>query len=644
MPPLKRLLVCLSAAALLSACTGLGGEPQIVATRALPTPDSAPQAQTVADVGYPQNPPNLTNGARIFAARCAECHGGDGAGNGALVQSGQVPAITSFLDTATMRDQTPQDWFDTITDGRLDKLMPPWKDALTEQERWDVAFYTYTMHATPARIEQGRTLYEAECAECHGTSGKGDGAEAAQLSSPPPDLTRAREMSSISDGALYTLIAEGSPDVMPAFADSFTPEQFDAVIAYTRMLAVAGGAESVAQARESVTPEATAQTVKVMDIAGTVYNRTPNASVPDGLSVTLRAFDPVTFTPLDDASLTVPLDADNAYRFEAVEVYADRFYLASVNHQGRDFASGFTQPDFTQDTLTLDIDLFEMTDDPAVIEIKTGVIQIRVIGDSIEFQQFWQFRNTSNSVYSSLTAGADGRYSALEMSLPPGALVLGFDDERSYTISDDGSTVYDMRAMLPAEERLTLVSYLVQYGGGAVIEFPTRYAINGEMRLIVQPDTIKITSTQFPYIGTDDVGGENFEAYGGRLNLAGGEMLRFELSGQAMTAAQVGQQTSTTISSDALLPTLLIAGVVGLAIAVIVIVLVARRRKPTADSIDDLKDADKHIDTLVAQIGELDRQHDAGEINHDLYQQQRAALRQRLAILLAAKGDVTHDA
>jgi len=634
---LKRLIFWLITATLLSACSGLAGEPQIVATRALPTPDSAPQAQTVADVGYPQSPPDLANGARIFAARCTQCHGIDGAGNGALVQSGQVPAMTSFLDPATMRDQTPQEWFETITNGRLEKLMPPWKEALTEQERWDVALYTYTMHATPAQVEQGRRLFENECADCHGSDGKGNGIESQSTGVRAANLTRPREMSTLSDSALYVLISEGSVDAMPAFKDKFNEEQFAAVMAYVRTFAFKGGADAIAQADAAVTPEPTAQTVKVMDIVGTVSNRTPNASVPDGLTVTLNAFDPVTFTPLDDITLTAALDAENAYRFEDVEVQADRFYLASVNHQGRDFASGFTQPDFTQDTLTLDIDLFELTDDPSVIEVKTGVIQIRVIGDSIEFQQFLQFRNTSNSVFTSLTPNADGRYSALEMTLPPGAVVLGFDDERSYTVSDDGSTVYDMRAMLPAEERLTLVSYLVQYGGGAVIEFPTRYAINGEMRLIVQPDTIQVTSTQFPYIGTDDVGGENFEAYGGQLNLAAGETLRFELSGQAMTAAQVGQQTSTTISSDALVPALIVAVSIGLMIAVAVILFIARRRnKPlvVAES--------QAIDALVAQIAELDRQHDAGEINHDWYQQQRATLRQRLAILLTAKGDVTH--
>jgi hypothetical protein len=40
------------------------------------------------------------------------------------------------------------------------------------------------------------------------------------------------------------------------------------------------------------------------------------------------------------------------------------------------------------------------------------------------------------------------------------------------------------------------------------------------------------------------------------------------------------------------------------------------------------------IDGLIRQIAELDTQHDAGQINHDLYQQQRAILKARLTELM----------
>ncbi len=40
-----------------------------------------------------------------------------------------------------------------------------------------------------AREPSGRALYEAQCAPCHGASGRGDGPLAAGLERPPADLT-----------------------------------------------------------------------------------------------------------------------------------------------------------------------------------------------------------------------------------------------------------------------------------------------------------------------------------------------------------------------------------------------------------------------------------------------------------------------
>ena len=36
------------------------------------------------------------------------------------------------------------------------KLMPPWENALSEAERWDVALYSYTLAYDEALLEAGR--------------------------------------------------------------------------------------------------------------------------------------------------------------------------------------------------------------------------------------------------------------------------------------------------------------------------------------------------------------------------------------------------------------------------------------------------------------------------------------------------------
>ena len=57
-------------------------------------------------------------------------------------------------------------------------------------------------------VADGRTMYMAYCANCHGPEGQGDGPVAEMLTVPPPDLTRirARHGGSFPVDDLYTMI------------------------------------------------------------------------------------------------------------------------------------------------------------------------------------------------------------------------------------------------------------------------------------------------------------------------------------------------------------------------------------------------------------------------------------------------------
>lgn len=612
---LRLFVVCF--ALFTAACGSLGGEPEIVST--IP-------AQSL-EVGHPQTPPDLANGAQIFAARCASCHGIDGGGQGELVLSGQVPQMASFLDPETARVQSPDAWYETITNGRIENLMPPWRDALSEQERWDVALYTYTMHYSRDMLDIGQAIYQ-ECAECHGLTGAGDGPEAASVGEIVPALNDLQTMITLSDRNIYNMVFEGAADAMPAYGDTLTDEEIRAVAAYTRTLMLANADQVIAQAQMSPTAQATQapiETTRSMTVRGVVTNGSEGGSVPEDLIVTLRAFDSVALAVLPEFDRTAPVAEDGSFIFEEVRIDADKLYLAAVTYRERNFASGFAEPDMSADVLELPIQIYELTDDPSVITVTGGVTRLRVIGDSIEFQQLMQFRNTSDRLYTSLELGTDGRYSSIELGLPPGAVILGFDDDRAYTIADDGSRVYDMRPVLPGEERISLLSYLVPYGGGALIEYPVYYNVEGEIRYLVQPDSITLTSEQSALIGADEIGGEGYQVYGGTLTLEGGSLIRFELSGEALNAATLNGPA--VVTSDSLVPIALIGGAVVLGVVVIVLLLVSRKGSKQAGQ-------NATIDRLISEIAALDAQHESGEINHDLYHARRKELKARLAALM----------
>jgi len=95
--------------------------------------------------------------------------------------------------------------------------------------------------AQGADVEQGKKIYNepGRCATCHGPSGKGDGALAANLPVKPRDHTDKEYMSKLSDEDLFKVIkgggnAVGKSPLMPP--SGLTDDQIKDVIAYIRTL------------------------------------------------------------------------------------------------------------------------------------------------------------------------------------------------------------------------------------------------------------------------------------------------------------------------------------------------------------------------------------------------------------------------
>lgn len=84
-----------------------------------------------------------------------------------------------------------------------------------------------------ASLAKGKALYTAECAACHGDSGRGDGPKAGSLEQKPRDLA-SPEITSQSDGAIFWKLAEGKAP-MPNYAKLSEEERWN-IINYMRSL------------------------------------------------------------------------------------------------------------------------------------------------------------------------------------------------------------------------------------------------------------------------------------------------------------------------------------------------------------------------------------------------------------------------
>lgn len=614
---------------LAAGCSGLAGEPQIIATLPPPT------AQTVA---FPAAPPDLALGAQLYANNCTRCHGAGGRGDGPLIGTGdgQIdPPPRDFTDPATTADQTPLDWFNIITNGRLERLMPPWRDALSNTERWAVTMYVWSLHYQPDMIAAGQQAW---------------GGENTAASLPQTMLVQ------LSDDALVLAAAETAG--LAEFASSLNAADRQAVAAYLRsstvnnadVIGLAPG-EIAQAATPQTTPTTAAQPVTTPEttaatplpastagtISGTVTNGTAGGTVPPGLTLTLRVFDLTSADQRVEDTRETTLNADGTYTFTDVTIQAGRAYDVFTFYHDRAFGNSTVVETVTETSLSLPVSLYEITSDPGVIQITGLVTQIVAESGRIQVAQVYSFSNTSDRLFSTdetfgETSFGETRYGSVSVVVPAGAQLSGFaDDQTRYIIASDGSTITDTVPVLPGDGHIFHLLYTMPYTGSLQIEHAVNHAVNGPVRLLITPTTVSVTSPQLASIGPQTLRNVTYQGYGNNLTLAAGDVIRYQLSGAA--AAPTVSAPSTVVTANTLVPVVLVGG--GIMIIIVGVFIYLRGRAPAAaPAAPPPADTQSLIDGLVRQIAELDDAHANGELDEPTYQKRRKRLKTRLAELM----------
>jgi high-affinity iron transporter len=110
-------------------------------------------------VTYPKTLPTLTAGRTLYAENCGQCHGesGRGDGPGAATMQPKEPRPANFNDPGLMSGLTPFKAFNTTSFGIQGTAMPNF-GALTEDERWQAAFFVFSLRFTPDQSAAGKKL------------------------------------------------------------------------------------------------------------------------------------------------------------------------------------------------------------------------------------------------------------------------------------------------------------------------------------------------------------------------------------------------------------------------------------------------------------------------------------------------------
>ena len=120
-------------------------------------PVPAQHAKIIAPPSIWTDPKMIARGQSIHTARCAVCHGAQGAGDGPAAATLPLKPA-SFQDQAMVAEMTEAYWFWRVSEGgsvepfrSAGSTMPPWREVLSVEDRWAVIAYQHSLsgHAGP---------------------------------------------------------------------------------------------------------------------------------------------------------------------------------------------------------------------------------------------------------------------------------------------------------------------------------------------------------------------------------------------------------------------------------------------------------------------------------------------------------------
>ena len=114
-------------------------------------------------VPYPRQLPSLASGKAIYLENCAQCHGeaGNGDGPSRATMNPKNPPPANFTDAEFMAGLSPFKAFNAISFGVENTAMASFA-ALSEEQRWQVAFYVLSLRFSPESTKAGAALLQSK--------------------------------------------------------------------------------------------------------------------------------------------------------------------------------------------------------------------------------------------------------------------------------------------------------------------------------------------------------------------------------------------------------------------------------------------------------------------------------------------------
>lgn len=415
-------------------------------------------------------------------------------------------------------------------------------------------------------------------------------------------------MAFLSDADLVGALREGRGDVMPALDAAVSDDDAFAIAAYIRTFSTVNDPSAVdASAEPAANPDA-------FTISGRVVNETTGQPAPQGLPVYLNYGSAAQGLSM----LQTTVGADGRYTFEDVPRLPDSAYFVYTLYSGVTFDGGVRRVDQIGAALDVPLAIFEPTDDISIIRlarIETLMEPFTSLAEQptsgLLVTQHFIFENTGDRAF---VLSQAGRTFSVLLTMPPGSIALNALNDRRFIVAQEQYAVIYAMGLPPGETRIELI-YFWPYENGAVFDQTLNYAYSGDVTLTVRPKSITLRNASG---WTVDTSPPFVNQYQRTVTIPRGGSLVFDLTGSVQPNV-----SAAVVTGDVLLPLLVLIGVVVL-VGLGAFVVFRQRSAPT-------------VEALLQQIAQLDALHERGQINHDAYQQQRKALKEQVAVLMAAQ-------
>ena len=580
-------------------------------------------------VPVPQRPPIAELATASYAQNCAPCHGPSGDGDG---PAGAAADPTVFSDPAEIWDRSPAELFFVTKFGRIENLMPPWRNSLSDEQIWQAVYFSWNLHTDEAEFAEGGELYALSCLACHGEGGRGDGPEAG---GSLPDFSAQDSMIFLSQAELERRWQESHPEI----GSDWSSAGRRAVLAYIRGFTYRPVWEPV----EVSGPGA---------IAGHLRQGTEGGPAPQQSTVTLNIYQQADLLTTREASV----GAGGSFEFRNLPVDEGFYFLVETVHSNVRYTSpilAFSGPDFTEDRIGPErigttLSVYETTTDAGGLHVTRANWIVEHAPGSLLIGQLYTFGNRSGRTYIGSDSGLFDVPATLVIPLPDNAMEVEMQDGsvgEAYRLRE--GILYDTRPVLPGPgSRQVFVRYRLPYAdASAQISLPVQYETALLNLLVADLPGLeldfRVEGELLEPTGQETIQGVLFRSWSAPLSSS----IPVNLSLRGLIAADESDprpdrdtqpNREMPVSApplDVRIP-LTFGGVVTLVLLVSLILFVLHERTRSPQSTEQLA---VRREELLDSIARLDDLHALGELEERSWRRKRAAMKHELIEIALAE-------